>query len=84
VKSNLKVMLSVVSVAALLVSPAMAASAASRHHNTVHHYTTPAQRYAPNDAYGYAPPDRPTTGNSSCAMRRSWDACHDPRENPQQ
>jgi len=81
-KSNLKVMLSVVGAAALLVSPAMATST-SRHHNTVHNYTSPARGYVPSGAYGYASPNQPTTGDS-CAMHRSWDACHDPRENPQQ
>ena len=81
-KSNLKVILSAAGVVALLVSPAMAASG-SRHHNTVHHYGAPARGYAPSGAYGYTPPNAPTTGDSWCAMRRSWDACHDPRENPQ-
>jgi hypothetical protein len=81
-KPHLKVMLSVVGVAAMLVSPAMAAST-SRHHNTVRHYTAPARGYVPGGAYGYAPPNRPTMGDSWCAIRRSWDACHDPLENPQ-
>jgi hypothetical protein len=81
-KSNLKVMLPTVGVAALLVSPAMATST-SRHHNTIHHYTAPARGYLPGGPYGYTPPNQPTTGDSWCAIRRSWDACHDPRENPQ-
>jgi hypothetical protein len=81
-KLYLKVMLTTVGVVALLVSPAMA-TRASRHHNTVHHYTVPARGYVPHGPYGYSPPNQPTTGDSWCAMRRSWDACHDPRENPQ-
>ena len=81
-KSNLKIMLSLIGVAAVMVSPAMAASA-SRHHSTVHRYATPTRGYVPSGAYGYAPPNRPTTGDSWCAARRSWDACHDPLENPQ-
>lgn len=79
--SNLKVALGLVA-AALLVSPAMATSA-SRHHSTVHHHTAPARGYLPSPAYGYTPPNRPITGSSWCAIRGTWDACHDPRENPQ-
>jgi hypothetical protein len=60
-KSNLKVMLPTLGVAALLVSPAMATSA-SRHHNTIYHYTAPARGYLPGGPYGYTPPNQPTTG----------------------
>jgi hypothetical protein len=80
-KSNLKLLLSTIGVAALLASPAMADSSA-RHHGSVHRYTAPARTYVPNGAYGYTSPSEPTVSNW-CAVRRSWDACHDPRENPQ-
>jgi len=80
-KSNLKVLLSAIGVAALLASPAMADPAAQRH-GTVHHYTPPARTYAPYGAYGYTPANPPPTSNW-CATHYSWDACHDPRENPQ-
>ena len=76
-KSSLKVMLPTMAVAALLVSPAIGAST-SRHHNTA-----PARGYVPGGPYGYGSPNQPTTGDSWCAVRRTWDACHDPRENPQ-
>jgi hypothetical protein len=80
-KSNLKLILPAIGVAALLASPALADSSA-RHHGSVHHYGAPARTYAPYGAYGYTQPSEPT-GSSWCAARRSWDACHDPRENPQ-
>jgi hypothetical protein len=79
--SNLKVLLSAIGVAVVLASPAMADSSA-RHHGAVHHYTAPARTYVPNGAYGYSPANQPTVSNW-CATHPSWDACHDPRENPQ-
>jgi len=81
-KPNLKALLSTIGVAALLASPAMAKSS-SRHHNTVRHYTAPAPVYVPNTAYDYTGPN-PRTISDWCATHpNSWDACHDPRENPQ-
>lgn len=81
-KSNLIAILSAAGVAALLVSPAMAKSPA-RQHKAVHHYTAPPRSYVPSSAYGYVPPNQYPT-NSWCATHPySWDACHDPRENPQ-
>jgi hypothetical protein len=80
-KSNVKLLLSTIGVAALLASPAMADSSAP-HHSTVRHRAAPAAVYVPNNAYGYKGQSEETTGNW-CATHRSWDACHDPRENPQ-
>jgi hypothetical protein len=79
-KSNLKVILPTVGVAASLVWPAMAMSA-SRHHTTVYHYPVPTRGYVPGGAYNSPPASRPATGDAWCAIRHSWDACHDPREN---
>ena len=82
-KSNLKVLLSAAGVAVFLASPAMAKSAA-RHHSAVHHYTAPASVYVPGNAYGYKGRSLETSSNRWCATHPySWDACHDPRENPQ-
>jgi hypothetical protein len=74
-RTNLKVLLSAVGVAALLASPAMAKSR-TRHH----HYAAPVTVYVPNDAYGSAG----SKSDSWVATHSgSWDATHDPRENPQ-
>lgn len=81
-KSNLKAILPAVGIAALLVSPAMAKSPA-RQHRAVHHYAAPARGYVPNRAYGYAPPSQYPISNWCATHPYSWDACHDPRENPQ-
>ena len=81
-KSNLQVILSALGVAALLVSPAMAKSPA-RHHGSVHHYAAPARAYVPNNAYGYTPPNQRIITDWCATHPYSWDACHDPRENPQ-
>jgi hypothetical protein len=78
-KSNLKAILATAGVAALLASPATAKSYA-RHHTAVRHDTAPARAYVPNSPYGYTLPNQATAGDW-CAIRRSWDACHDPREN---
>jgi hypothetical protein len=82
-KSNLKLLLSTIGVAALLASPAMADSSA-RHHSTVRHRTAPAAVSVPNNAYGYKGQSEETVSGRWCATHPySWDACHDPRENPQ-
>ncbi len=81
-KSNLKLLVSAIGVAALLASSLAMANPASRHHNTVHHYAAPARVYVPNSAYGYTGPNQRTISDW-CATHPSWDACHDPRENPQ-
>jgi hypothetical protein len=82
-KSNLKVLLSIIGVAASLASPAMADSSVRRH-STVHRQTAPATASVPNNAYGYKGESQETIGNRWCATHPySWDACHDPRENPQ-
>jgi hypothetical protein len=82
-KSNLKLVLSAIGVAALLVSPAMADSSA-RHHSIVRHRTAPAAVYVPNDAYGYKGQSEETISDRWRATHsNSWDATHDPRENPQ-
>jgi len=80
---NLKVLVSTIGAAVLLASPAIAASSA-RHRSTVHGYTAPAAVYVPGNAYGYKGRSLETSSGSWCATRLSWDACHDPRENPQQ
>jgi len=82
-KSNLKVLVSTVGVVVLAASPAMAKSSA-RHHSTMHHRAAPAGVYVPNGAYGSTGPNQQTSGNWWCATHpHSWDACHDPLENPQ-
>jgi hypothetical protein len=81
-KSNLILLLSTIGVAALLASPAMADSSA-RHHSTVRHRAAPAAVSVPNDAYGYKGGSQETSSDRWCATHPSWDACHDPRENPQ-
>jgi hypothetical protein len=81
-KSNLKMLLSTVGVAILLASPAMAKSP-SAHHSTINHRAAPAGVYTPNGAYGSTRPNQQTNGNWWCVTHPSWDACHDPRENPQ-
>jgi hypothetical protein len=80
-KSNLKLLLSTIGVAVLLASPTMADTPA-RHHSTARHHTAPARVYVPNSAYGYTGPNQRTVSDW-CATHPSWDACHDPRENPQ-
>jgi hypothetical protein len=81
--SNLKVILSTIGLAALLVSPAMAKSNA-RHHNTIHNHAAPFGMYGPNDAYGYPGSSQETISDRWRATHSgSWDATHDPRENPQ-
>ena len=83
-KSNLKVLLSTIGVAALLASPVMADSS-GRHSSTVHRHIAPATVYLPGNAYGYKGRSLETNSDSWCATQPySWDACHDPRENPQQ
>ena len=83
-KSNLKVLLSTIGVAVMLASPAMAKSRAL-HHSTVQHRPVPASVYAPNGAYASTRPNQQTNGDWWCATHPySWDACHDPRENPQE
>ncbi len=84
-KSNLKALLSTIGVAVLLVSPAMADSSA-RHHSTVHRHTAPAGVYVPNNAYGYKGQGQSQETISDrwrATHSNSWDATHDPRENPQ-
>ena len=82
-KSKLRVLLSTVGVAVLLASPAMAKSPV-RHHSTIHHRVTPTSVYVPNSAYGSTRPNQQTIGGWWCATHpNSWDACHDPIENPQ-
>jgi hypothetical protein len=82
-KPILKLLLPTIGAAALLASPAMADSSA-RHHSTVRHRIAPAAVYVPNDAYGYKGQSEETSSNRWCATHPySWDACHDPRENPQ-
>ncbi len=80
-KSNLKAILSAVGIAALLASPA-AAKLPARQHNAVHHHAAPPRSYAPNSAYGYALPNQYPITNWCATHPYSWDACHDPRENP--
>jgi hypothetical protein len=79
-KSNLKVILSTLAIAALLASPA-AARTNARHHSAApaHHRVAPATVYVPNDAYGSAVP---SPGSWAATHSGSWDATHDPRENP--
>ena len=88
---HLRVILSALGVAALLVSPAMATS---EHRANVHHYSPPARAYVPNNGYGYYVPNNayghvgPGQETLSDRWRAthsgSWDATHDPRENPSQ
>jgi hypothetical protein len=79
-KSNLKVVLPVTGVAALLVSPAMAKTNAR--HKTVLRSATPAHVYVPSNAYGYTGPSQQTISDRWRATHSgSWDATHDPREN---
>jgi hypothetical protein len=83
-KSNLKVILSTIGLAALLVSPAVAKSNNARHHNTVHSHAAPVGVYVPSDVYGYSGPGQETISDRWRATHSgSWDATHDPRENPQ-
>jgi hypothetical protein len=79
---NLKASLSALGIAALLASPAMAKSP-TRQHNAVHHYAAPARGYVPSTAYGYTPPNQYPISGWCATHPYSWDACHDPRENPQ-
>ena len=81
-KSNLKVILPAIGVAALLlVSPAIAKSNA-RHHNTVHNSAATASVYVPSNAYGYTASTQQTISERWRATHSgSWDATHDPREN---
>ncbi len=83
-KSHLKILLSAIGVAALLAPAAMADSSV-RHRSTVRH-TAPASVYVvPGNAYGYKGRSLETGSDRWCATHPySWDACHDPRENPQQ
>jgi len=82
-ESNLKLLLSAIGVAALLASPAMAEPSA-RHHSTARHHTAPAGVYVPNNAYGYRGQSQETISERWRATHsNSWDAMHDPRENPQ-
>jgi hypothetical protein len=78
----LKPLVSAIGVAALLASPAMADSSA-RHHSAVRSRTAPATVYVPSNAYGYKGRSDEAINGRSCATHYSWDACHDPRENPQ-
>jgi hypothetical protein len=80
-KSNLKAILSAVGIAALLASPA-AAKLPARRHNAVHHHAAPPRSYVPS-AYGYMLPNQYPITNWCATHPYSWDACHDPRENPQ-
>jgi hypothetical protein len=86
-KSSLKVLLLTIGTAALLAAPAMAGSS-GRHHSAVHHRAAPVGVYVPNNAYGYTygykGQSQETSSERWCATHPSWDACHDPRENPQQ
>ena len=88
--SNLKVILSAAAVAALLASPA---AANERRHSGVRHvpnnaygFVGPSPYYVPNNAYGFV--GRGSGDTLSDRWRAthsgSWDATHDPRENPQQ
>ena len=80
-KSNLKVIMPAIGVAALLVSPAMAKSNV-RHHNTVHHFAAAASVSVPSNVYGYSGPSQETVSDRWRATHSgSWDATHDPREN---
>jgi hypothetical protein len=81
-KSNLKVLLSAAGVVALLASPAMADSSA-RHRSAIHRHAAPATVYVPGNAYGYRGRSLETNSDQWCVTHPSWDACHDPRENPQ-
>ncbi len=82
-KSNLKVLLSTIGVAVLLASPAMADSSV-RHRSTGHNGTAPAGVYVPNNAYDYKGQSQETISERWRATHsNSWDATHDPRENPQ-
>jgi hypothetical protein len=81
--TNLKVLLSAIGVAALLASPAMADSS-GRRHATVRHRAAPVGVYVPNNAYGYRGRSQETISDWCASRPYSWDACHDPRENPQQ
>lgn len=82
-KSNLNVILSAAGIAALLASPAMAKSHA-RHHDTGTAAAATTRVYVPDDAYGYAGPNQDWTISDRwrATHRGSWDATHDPRENP--
>jgi hypothetical protein len=83
-KSNLKMLLTTIGVAALLGSPAMAGSSA-RHRAAIHRDAAAANVYLPGNAYGYKGRSLETNSDRWCATHPySWDACHDPRENPQQ
>jgi hypothetical protein len=82
-KPNLKALLAIIGIAALLASPAMADSSA-RHRSTVHRHLVPPTVFLPGNAYGYRGRNLETNSGSWCATHPySWDACHDPRENPQ-
>jgi hypothetical protein len=82
-KLILKPLLSAIGVAALLASPAMADSSA-RHHSAVRSRTAPVAVYVPGNAYGYKGQSEEAISGRWCATHPySWDACHDPRENPQ-
>src|SRR5260370_34226379 len=79
-KSNLKVILPAIGVAALLVSPAMAKSNA-RHHNTVHHFAAAASVSGPGNVYGYSGPSQGTVSGRWWATHSgSWDATDRPPE----
>lgn len=92
-KPNLKAITSALAAAALLASPAMAKSRA-QHHHPVQQYSAPSRMYAPNESYGAYGPNHPygymgpSQGTLSDWWRAthsgSWDATHDPRENPSQ
>jgi hypothetical protein len=82
-KTNLKVILSAIGLAALLASPAMAKSNA-RHRDTVQNRATAGVSVPGSYVYGYTGSNQETISDRWRATHsNSWDATHDPRENPQ-
>jgi len=80
-RTNLEMLLLAVGVAALLASPATAKShAMAKSHARHHDYAAPARVYVPSDAYGSS---GSISDNWVATHSGSWDATHDPRENPQ-
>ena len=77
-KSNLKLVLSAVGIAALIASPAMAKSHGKTHARHPS-YAAPATVYFPSGTYGSV---APSSDSWVATHSGSWDATHDPRENP--
>ena len=80
-RTNLKMIMSAVGIAALLTSPVLAKSVPHQHR----HAALQSNGHGFVGPFGYGlgegGPSQPTTSDWS-AIRRSWDACDDPRESP--